>query len=207
MDGVLIDAKNWHYEALNHALRDCGYIPIEYTDHLENYDGLPTREKLQKLQKTQPIPDRDFNKINVLKQAYTHEMAADKCTKTPYHFDALAKLKSEGYRLALCSNSIRKSVDLMLSKAEITPFFDCILSHEDVGKAKPDPTIYNTAITNLGVSPKQTLVLEDNLNGVAAALKAHAFLYRIKTTTEVTYDNIKRKIHWLENEYKNRYKT
>ena len=48
MDGVLIDAKEWHYEALNRALTLFGFSISRY-DHLVTYDGLPTRRKLEML--------------------------------------------------------------------------------------------------------------------------------------------------------------
>ena len=48
MDGVLIDAKEWHYEALNKAL-DLFGMEISRYDHLVTYDGLPTLMKLQML--------------------------------------------------------------------------------------------------------------------------------------------------------------
>ncbi len=50
MDGVLIDAKDWHYHALNRALAHFGYS-ISRGDHLSTYDGLPTRHKLEMLSK------------------------------------------------------------------------------------------------------------------------------------------------------------
>ncbi len=202
MDGVLIDAKPWHYEALNKALVDFGYKPIEMEDHLENYDGLPTRKKLSILSKIQNIPESLFEDINKLKQKYTQEIANEKCSRTEYHINALYRLKSDGYKLALCSNSVRKSVDLMMGKSGLTPYFDFMLSYEDVSKPKPDPAIYKTAIENLGIMPREALILEDNKNGIIAAIKSGAFLYRIIKVSEVTYENIKRKIHWLENEYK-----
>jgi len=40
MDGVLIEAKDWHYDALNRALRLFG-AEISRFDHLVTYDGLP----------------------------------------------------------------------------------------------------------------------------------------------------------------------
>jgi len=43
MDGVLIEAKDWHYEALNKALRLFG-MEISRYDHLVTYDGLPTKK-------------------------------------------------------------------------------------------------------------------------------------------------------------------
>jgi beta-phosphoglucomutase len=45
MDGVLIEAKDWHYEALNRALKLFGYEISRY-EHLTTFDGLPTRRKL-----------------------------------------------------------------------------------------------------------------------------------------------------------------
>ena len=46
MDGVLIDAKEWHYEAFNKAINLFG-LQISRYDHLRTFDGLPTKEKLK----------------------------------------------------------------------------------------------------------------------------------------------------------------
>ena len=46
MDGVLVDAKDWHYEALNKSLSLFG-LQISRYDHLHTFDGLPTRDKLK----------------------------------------------------------------------------------------------------------------------------------------------------------------
>ena len=50
LDGVLIDSKEVHFNALNNALSEVGkeYI-ISKEDHLKIYDGLPTRKKLSLL--------------------------------------------------------------------------------------------------------------------------------------------------------------
>lgn len=51
MDGVLIDAKDWHYEALNKALGLFG-LGISRYDHLHTFDGLPTNVKLENVIRT-----------------------------------------------------------------------------------------------------------------------------------------------------------
>ena len=56
MDGVLIDAKDWHYEALNKALKLFG-IEINRYDHLTTFDGLPTKVKLDLLSKRFYLPE------------------------------------------------------------------------------------------------------------------------------------------------------
>ncbi len=67
MDGVLIDAKEWHYLALNRALKLFG-MSIDYEQHLRRFDGLPTKEKLLTLHREQGLPPKLFNFINQLKQ-------------------------------------------------------------------------------------------------------------------------------------------
>ena len=43
LDGVLVEAKNIHYNALNKALgKD---YSIDWNEHLSTYDGLKTNEK------------------------------------------------------------------------------------------------------------------------------------------------------------------
>lgn len=78
MDGVLIDAKDWHYDALNRALSLFG-MPIERDAHLSTYDGLPTKRKLEILSKTRRLPKRLHPFINSLKQDFTAEIAYSKC--------------------------------------------------------------------------------------------------------------------------------
>ena len=70
MDGVLIDAKEWHYEALNKALSHFGFL-INRDAHLTTYDGLPTKNKLEKLSEAQGLPKGLHEHINKLKQKYT----------------------------------------------------------------------------------------------------------------------------------------
>src|SRR5690349_10956359 len=46
LDGVLLDARELHYETLNQALEEFGYRPIPREDHLARFDGLSTSQKL-----------------------------------------------------------------------------------------------------------------------------------------------------------------
>ena len=146
MDGVLIEAKDWHYEALNQALELFGYKISRY-DHLVTFDGLPTKKKLEMLSMERGLPKGLHKFINQMKQIYTMEHVYMKCKPLFCHQYALSKLKSEGYKLALGSNSVRITIDMMLGKADLLKYMDFTLSNQDVTKSKPDPEIYNTAIT------------------------------------------------------------
>ena len=68
MDGVLVDAREWHYEALNRALEIFG-MKISLDNHLSTFDGLPTRRKLQILGKSRGLPAGLHDFVNELKQS------------------------------------------------------------------------------------------------------------------------------------------
>ena len=153
MDGVLIEAKNWHYKALNKAFALFG-MEISRYDHLVTYDGLPTRKKLEMLSLEQGLPVSLHTFINDIKQQYTQEIVFAKCKPRFYHEYALAKLKNEDYHLSVCSNAVRASVNMMLEKAQLTKYLDFSFSNQDVKIAKPHPEIYQKAIAKHGLTPK-----------------------------------------------------
>lgn len=190
MDGVLIDAKDWHYEALNKALGLFG-IEISRYDHLHTFDGLPTKVKLQMLSEQYYLPRQLHGFINRLKQQYTAQMIHERCHPMFHHEYALSRLHQEGYKIAVCSNSIRSTIELMMDKAMLMAYLDLIVSNEDVRKAKPDPEMYQTAITKLGLKPEECIVVEDNPNGIAAGRASGAAVLEVATVYDVNYENIK----------------
>tara|TARA_B100000787_G_C16086039_1_gene246700 strand:- start:50 stop:676 length:627 start_codon:yes stop_codon:yes gene_type:complete len=198
MDGVLIDAKDWHFEALNEAL-DLFGAKISIYDHLVTFDGLPTRHKLEMLTSAGKLPIDLHPIINKMKQKHTMRMILNKCKPTFNHQYALSKLHAEGYKMAVCSNSIRKSVEVMIEQAGIDKYFEFYVSNQDVLKGKPDPEMYNLAMSKLGFMPEECLILEDNENGIKAANSSGGHLLKIGEVTDVTYENIKRRIKEIEN--------
>lgn len=197
MDGVLIEAKDWHYEALNRALRLFGYEISRY-DHLITFDGLPTSKKLEMLTLEKGLPVGLHSFINELKQNYTADMVYTSCKPHFFHEYALSQLKADGYRLAVASNSIRSTVQLMMEKSNLASYLEFYLSNQDVEKAKPDPEIYLTAIERLGLSPDGVIVVEDNHNGIQAAKAAGANVMEVATVYDVNYENIRKHISLFE---------
>jgi beta-phosphoglucomutase len=193
MDGVLIDAKDWHYESLNRALRLFGYEISRY-DHLTTFDGLPTSKKLEMLSLEYNLPRELHSFINEMKQAYTMEMIHLYCRPKFNHEYALSSLKSMGYRLAVASNSIKDTVDVMMKKARLDRYLDETLSTADVTKAKPNPEIYLKAISRLGFEAKECLIIEDNENGIKAARDSGAHVLIVNDVNDVNLENIMSRI-------------
>ena len=197
MDGVLIEAKDWHYEALNRALRLFGYEISRY-DHLVTYDGLPTSRKLEMLSLEKGLPRGLHQFINDMKQRYTMDIVNVQCAPLFTHEYALSRLKSEGYRLAVASNSIRSTVQLMMKRSNLLDYLEFFLSNQDVQKAKPDPEMYTTAIERLGLLAREVMVVEDNHNGIQAAMAAGTHVMKVETIYDVNYENIVKHIRMFE---------
>lgn len=189
MDGVLIDAKEWHYTSLNKALEHFG-VSITRADHLSTYDGLPTRKKLDMLSKEQGLPRGLHGFLNDLKQQYTIEQIHLNCRPLFVHEYALSNLKALGYKIGLASNSVRATVELMMKKSNLSGYLDVMLSNEDVTKPKPDPEMYIRAAAMLGVPPDRCLVVEDNPNGIKAGEGAGCPILMVHSVHDVQLDRI-----------------
>ena len=197
LDGVLVEAKNIHFEALNRAL---GKYAIDWNEHLSIYDGLKTNQKLEMLHERKGLPKERFKDIWENKQKYTlEELRALKPNQTLQ--SVMSAFSEDGYKLAVCSNSIRKTVLTVLSKLGIMEFMDLIISNEDVKNSKPHPEMYWKAISMMSCLPEETLIVEDSPYGLLAASRAKAHILRVANPKEVTYTNILHKLTEIENGY------
>ena len=86
----------------------------------------------------------------------------------------------------------------MMEKSSLMDYLEFFLSNQDVKKAKPDPEIYTAAIERLGLSAKEIMVVEDNHNGIQAALSAGATVMKVETVYDVNYENIVNHIQMFE---------
>lgn len=93
----------------------------------------------------------------------------------PGLLELLDALERHALPKAIATSSGRKFVTDVLSRFELEPRFEFILTAEDITHGKPDPEIYLLAAKRFGVQPAQLLVLEDSENGCRAAASAGAF--------------------------------
>lgn len=189
MDGVLIDAKEWHYEALNRALALFGFA-ISRHEHETRFDGLPTSVKLKHVSAETSLPVALHSFINHMKQRYTRDLAEEFLRPRLHHVDALRRLRCAGYRVGVASNSLRETVAFMMERAGLAPYLDFFLGNQDVARPKPAPDIYLRAAAMAGVAPSTCLVIEDNPFGVQAAATAGMHVLAVQTVDDVTLDAI-----------------
>lgn len=184
MDGVLIDARDWHYRALNEALGIFG-VEISRDEHLARFNGLPTKVKLQTLSSEGRLPSHLHGVVEAIKQERTLREAAKLCFPRVEHLLLVSWLRAQGCKVGVATNSIRKTSEMMLQFAGILESLDLLLTNEDVERAKPHPDIYLQACEALGTPPAETLVVEDHPYGVRAAESAGCAVIQVEGVEDV----------------------
>lgn len=207
LDGVLLDARELHYQALNSALSriDQKYV-IKREEHLSFYDGLPTRKKLNMLTMEKQLPESTHDLVWKLKQEETIAFLR----LLPQNQDLIslfAKLKSIGYHICVCTNSIRETAKTAIHSLGIEPYVDLLISNEDVRKSKPHPLMYLKCMAHFGADPKQTLIFEDSHHGREAAIRSGAHLCPISTIHDICESFVFSAIENVEKEGKYSVKT
>jgi len=210
LDGVLIDSRELHYEALNVALSQFGeqYV-ISREEHLSKYDGLNTTKKLKMLTDDKGLSPSHYTKVWSDKQEITFTLIKQ-FPKNQFLIDTFQLLKLQGIKIAVASNSIRETVKIALLSIGVLEFVDYYISNEDVKRTKPFPEMYWKCMTELDVLPKNTVIIEDSHIGREGALNSGAHLVPVKDTTDLTKEKIdeakdildgvtRKKIPWRDN--------
>ena len=135
------------------------------------------------------LPVDMHNEIFKKKQEYTSKRI-NQLKGLQHVYDLVSHLKSKGYKIGVCTNSIRTTLHSALNVTGISKMVDVMLSNQHVDHAKPHPEIYWMAMSKLGVLPEETIIIEDSPPGLLAAKRSGANVIRVKNPSEVTIDNI-----------------
>lgn len=185
LDGVLVDMPTGHYEALNKTLHLFG-ANIDEEEHSKVFNGLPTRKKVEELERLGRLPEGLKEFINSIKQKNTKEIIPKYCIPDYSKIILLKHLKKRGFILGCCSNSVRETVNLMLSSAQLATFFDHIIGNDDVVNPKPHPEIYLKTFEMLKLKPEECIIVEDSIPGIAAARASGATVYEVRDVNDVS---------------------
>lgn len=192
LDGVLVDAVDIHKSAFAAALKDIAGVTITDDEHISTFNGLPTKRKLEILVGQGRIKSDAIPFIERLKQEMT--VAQINTYMYPAHGKIhLHKWAAENnIKVACVTNSIRQTASLMLERTGQLPYIQILITNQDVKTPKPDPEGYLKAMERLGVTPAETLIVEDSPKGIEAAKATGAKVMIVSCPNEVTIENVRR---------------
>lgn len=186
LDGVLVDSKELHYDALNLALKSINekYV-ISRQEQEETFEGMTTRSKLNILTYTKGLPKELHDYVWNLKQQYSATMFED-LPRDEELVNLFKYINEQSIVIGVASNSIRQTLTNCLQALGVWRYVDVSLSNEDVKNPKPNPEIYNLCMLMLGSSPTSTIIFEDSEIGRLAATQSNAFLAKVESRQDLT---------------------
>lgn len=174
-DGVLVDACEIHYDALNKAIHKvsdgCLCYEISKADHKARFNGLPTRVKLKMLSDERGLPSVWHERIHEFKQQYTLEKLKQLETQ-PSQIQLLMALRAMGIKTAMCSNAVIESCIAMTQSTGMYCLLDAIFGNESVKNNKPAADVWLKCADALGVKIENCVIVEDSPIGVESAMTA-----------------------------------
>lgn len=183
-DGVLVDTeRDGHRAAFNRAFAKKGY---DFEWSVELYGELLKvaggKERMRHYFNNEGWPkdvgDKDsfIKEMHKLKtELFMQIIESGELSLRPGVARLVDEAIADGFTLAVCSTSNERAVNLIVGKLlgqERKKHFSAILAGDVVSKKKPDPEIYNLAVEQLKIGPKECVVIEDSRNGLLSAKAA-----------------------------------
>ncbi len=204
LDGVLINSRDIHFEALNRALSHINerYV-ISKEEHLAKFDGLSTSKKLQILHETRGLPLHDFTKIWERKQKETLTVLRKTVYPSKELIEIFDYLNANGFMIAVASNAVNETVKLSLECLGLINKVKYHTGNDNLIKPKPYPEIYWRCMNVCHSIPKTTLIVEDSHIGRQAAVDSGAFLLPVENPADLTLAKVKIALRQLDTEKTN----
>jgi len=185
-DGVLCDSSLAHKTSLINALKSCGYSwNNDFEVTYEKVKNKKTIVKLSEFCNLQLIHNSDIFKIEKLKQSLTiKEISTLKIQQNVPKLLRLIKLKNK--KISIASDAASATIIEFLESNNCLNLFDLIVTSEMVNKKmKPFPDVYQEVIKRMNVNPNNSIVFEDTVDGINAAMAAG-----ISNIRHCTYNNL-----------------
>jgi beta-phosphoglucomutase len=171
LDGVLVDTARYHDQAWEELATGFGYALTEADRHalkgrsradsLEYILEQAGWEDADPAQKSRWLQAKNARYLELVEELTPHDAAEGAQ-------DLLGHLREAGIKLALGSAS--QNATKVLSKIGMEGAFDSVVDGTRTTRSKPDPQVFEMAASDLGLEPKDCIVIEDAQAGIQAAL-------------------------------------
>lgn len=183
-DGVIIDTeKDGHRVSFNMTFKEFGFTDewsVDYYHELLQIAGGKERMKhhLQTKGFSKPIRPEEVDELvkamhKRKTELFVELIESGKLPLRPGIRRFMHEAMDGGLKVCVCTTSNERSAKAITEKVLSDIKFDIVLAGDVVEKKKPDPAIYNLALSMTGLDPDEVIVVEDSRNGVLAAKAAH----------------------------------
>ncbi len=174
MDGVLVDTEPVHHAAYERQFEELQILVDEQT--YASFTGNSTPNIFMKLKQmfalSQSIEELSATKLQYFNEAFE---AQAHLQLMPGVLDLIQDLHRHGVQLLIASSSALDTIERVVNRFALKPYFTHLVSGEEFPKSKPDPAIFEHAVLLSQTPKKHCLIIEDSTNGIRAARAAGVF--------------------------------
>lgn len=172
MDGLMFNTEELYTMAGTELLRRRGH---QFTDELKNeMMGLKPQPSFEVMIRRCGLRET-WQELAAESNRLFISVLEGRLAPMPGLLALLDALERAQIPKAIATSSARELVNACLMPFDLERRFQFVLVAEDIAQGKPHPEIYLTAARQLGVAPREMMVLEDSQNGCRAAAAAGAF--------------------------------
>jgi len=170
MDGTLINSEEYHWISWRDTMANEG-IAITHEQFLASF-GQRNDSIIPRWLGAASTPERIERIANAKEELYRHLVRENGISPLPGVASWVHRLHEQRWLQAVASSAPRSNIEVVLEALAAAHSFQAIVSAEDVRKGKPDPEVYLTAASRVGVSPERCIVVEDAIAGIEGAHRA-----------------------------------
>jgi len=179
MDGVVADTGETHFLAWKALFAERGStVTHEQFAATFGMSNLP----ILRLWLGEEVPNVELDALARRKEELFRELVRDHARALPGVLTWLERGRTRDYRQVIASSGPMANIVALLAALDLSDYFDALLSGAFLPHSKPDPAIFLNAAAAVGASPRQSLVIEDGIVGVEAALRAGIRCIAVTTT-------------------------
>jgi len=179
MDGVIVDTAPYHFRAWQHVFQKRG---VNFTEHDFRRCFGQRNDTIIGTTLGEGISQSEIDIIASEKEENYRQRVRRNIKPLPGAIELIKSLKEHGFSVALASSAPVENIRLILRGLDIEDFFPVIVFGREVSEGKPSPQGFLLAAEKLGVEPKNCIVIEDAIAGVAAAKRAGMHCIAVTST-------------------------
>lgn len=178
MDGVVIDSEPIHEEAQRIIFREHD-LPVPESV-FPSFKGMTEVKVFERIVSEFGSERHNVAALVEAKETTFRSLLSD-LELVPGVLDMIRRSRDR-YRMALTTSSARSNQRFAFEKFDLDPYFEVVVTAEDIEHPKPHPQPYQTTADRMGLDPSVCLVLEDSLHGVRSAQRAGCRVAGITTS-------------------------
>jgi HAD superfamily hydrolase (TIGR01509 family) len=167
IDGTLVDSNYLHIDTWDRAFASVGH-PVDVW-RIHRAIGMDSAKLLEKLlgDDAETVGDAAKDEHTRLYMEMTDRLRAIAGAR-----EVLAELARRGHSVVLATSAPQSELEILLGVLEVDDSVDAVTSAEDVGTAKPEPDIIETALDKAGVTADAAVMVGDSVWDIVAAKRA-----------------------------------